>query len=133
MTSSDVEEEEMIKQLADFLLSPEENPPPQRLLEGEGLAVQTAVLEQCLAFLSTNIREERRNSNTRKKSFLHYTGRKNNAAVSREEIQTLEKNSILACKVAFTLHSAQKKAAGTNLDVSQETSSLSQSIFSKLK
>ena len=109
MTSSDVKEEEMIKQLADFLLSPEENPPPQRLLEGEGLAVQTAVLEQCLAFLSTNIREERRNSNTRKKSFLRYTGRKNNAAVSREEIQTLEKNSILACKVSFTLHSALKK------------------------
>ena len=60
MTSSDVEEEEMIKQLAVFLLSPEENPPPQRLLEGEGLAVQTAVLEQCLAFLSTNIREEKK-------------------------------------------------------------------------
>jgi hypothetical protein len=58
MTS--IDEQMAVKQLEDFLAFPDENPPPQ-LPEvcGRSSSRQTAILEQYLAFLSSNIREEK--------------------------------------------------------------------------
>jgi hypothetical protein len=49
-----------LKQLEDFFALPDENPPPQ-LPEAcsRSPALQTAILEQCLAFVSATIREEK--------------------------------------------------------------------------